>query len=326
MAGSEGARRRRARVAWAAAALAVLIAAALLGLSQCPRGVGESGGALPAGFEDTGAPNVAANAYLYAAFDGPRDMPLRAVGGDTGGEEQVVAIQALVLDPGNDYAARFTMAGGPAAERVAAAGAGAWSSDSGHAYFVRRESEWSTAALAAWDGGGRAPFAEAAPAVWGALQLLPERPPAPPFAAGFARDSWDVAERLLRVARIDAPGVGDGLALLRMGPVAFAAYGDAGRLPEDLRDALLLPSVSAVAAGHSAYPGAVAQTLVSAFASALGMEEVLIDGEAARSIALPGGMRLLLKAYGSDIYFAAAATPEGAESVMRAVIAERAEN
>ena len=308
------------------AAFTALIAAALLALSQCPRGVGESARALPTGFEEAGAPGVAFNAYLYAAFDGPRDMPLGAVGAGSGGEEQVVAVEALVLDPGGDYAARFTMAREAAAKRIAAAGVGAWSSDGSHAYFTRRQSEWSAAALAEWTGGGRAPFTEAAPAAWDALQLLPERPPAQPFAAGFARDSWDVAERLLGVARVDAPGVGDGLALLRMGPVAFAAYGDVDRLPEDLRDALLHPGVSAVAAGRSAYPGAVAQPLVAAFAAALGMEEVVIDGEAARSIALPGGMRLLLKAYGSDIYFAAAAAPEGAESAMRAVIAERAED
>ena len=295
---------------------------------------------MPAGFEEAGSPNVAVNAYLYASFDGPRDMPLGAVGDDSGGEEQVVAITALVLDPEADYAARFTMTSEAAAARVAAAGNNqrsplggdapegptkAWSSDGGYAYFIRRESEWSAAALAAWAGGG-APFAESAPAVWDALQLLPERPPAPPFAAGFARDSWDVAERLLGAARIDAPGVGDGLALLRMGPVAFAAYGDAHRLPEDLRDALLQPDVSAVAAGRSAYPSAVAQTLVAAFAAAFGMEAVVIDGQAARSMALPGGMHLLLKAYGSDIYFAAAATPESAEAAMRAVVAERAED
>ncbi len=306
-----------------AAVIVVAIVAGSLAFSQIRGDAGESKRALPAGFVASGAPNVVANVYIYAAFKDPRSLPLSAVGGKPGEEESAVSVEAAVVDPEGDYAARFILTDENGARRAAAAGAERWASKDAYAYFTSRESAWSRAIQGAWDAGDRTTFAEWDAAVWDAIQLLPERPPTAPFAAGFARSPWSVAERLLIDARVETPGIGAGLTFLRVGPVAFAVYGDPVPLPANLGDTLLQPGVSALAVGRSGYPGLVAESLVGAFVSARGMERIAIDDEDAYVIALPNGMSFIVKAYGADLYFGVAADQESAEALIRSVIADR---
>ncbi len=322
MAGGAGVRRCLCRGALAVAFLGALALAALFVLSQCSGSAGESDRALPPGFEELGAPNVETNVYIYSAVDGSRALPLSAIGAAASGEEDVVSIEALVLDPDADYTARFRMADEDAAARLAAA-SGSRTSDGAYAYFSRGESAWSGAVREAWEEDDRLPLAEWDVAVWDALQLLPGRPPAPPFAAGFTRNSGVVAERLLSVAKVEAPGLGAGLALLRIDPVAFAAYGRLSPLPADLGDTLLQPGVSALAVGRSSYPGALVAPVFDGFAGASGMEKIELEGESLRYTVLEGGMHLMVKAYGPTFYFAVSPTREGAEGVMRSVIERR---
>ena len=329
MAGGAGVRRCLCRGALAVAVLGALAVATLFLLVQCSGSVGESNRALPPGFEEVGAPNVEANVYIYSAFDGSRALPLSAIGSSASGEEDVVSIEALVLDPDADYTTRFKMADGDSAARLAAASAlgdeGRWTSDGAYAYFSPAESAWSAAVREAWEEDDRLPLAEWDVAVWDALQLLPERPPARPFAAGFTRNSGGIAERLLRVARVEAPGLGAGLALLRIDPVAFAAYGKLSPLPADLSETLLQPGVSALAVGQSSYPGALVAPVFDGFAGASGMEKIELEGESLRHTVLEGGMHLMVKAYGPTFYFAVSPTREGAGDVIRAVIEGRQE-
>ncbi len=327
MAGGAGVRRCLCRGTLAVAVLGALAVAALFVLSQCSGSAGESDRALPPGFEELGAPNVETNVYIYSSFDGSRALPLSAVGAAASGEEDVISIEALVLDPDADYTARFRMADGDGAARLATAsvsgGEGRWTSDGAYAYFSREESAWSGTVREAWEEDDRLPLAEWDVAVWDALQLLPERPPAPPFAAGFTRNSGGVAERLLSVAKVEAPGLGAGLALLRIDPVAFAAYGKLSPLPADLGDTLLQPGVSALAVGRSSYPGALVAPVFDGFAGASGMEKIELEGESLRYTVLEGGMHLMVKAYGPTFYFAVSPTREGAEGVIRSVIERR---
>ena len=325
MAGGAGVRRCLCRGALAVAVLGALAVAVLFVLSQCSGSAGESDRALPPGFEESGAPNVETNVYIYSFFDGSRALPLSAIGPAASGEEDVVSIEALVLDPDADYTARFRMADEDAAARLAAASAGEdrWTSDGAYAYFSRGESAWSGTVREAWEEDDRLPFAEWDVAVWDALQLLPERPPAPPFAAGFTRNSVVVAERLLSVAKVEAPGLGAGLALLRIDPVAFAAYGKLSPLPADLSDTLLQPGISALAVGRSSYPGALVAPVFDGFAGASGMKKIELEGESLRYTVLEGGMHLMVKAYGPTFYFAVSPTREGAEGVIRSVIEGR---
>lgn len=322
MAGGAGCRRCLARAALCLLALAALITAGLFVLAQCSNRGAESDRALPRGFEELGVPGVEVNAYLYGALAAPLVLPMSAVGGASGGTE-LLSVEALVLDPDGAYAARFALPDADAAARVAAApagGEGRWTISGSHAHFVSGQSAWSEMALDAWDGGGRTAIAEWDAAVWDALQLLPERPPAPPFAAGFTRNSGGVAETLLRIARVDAPGLGAGLSLLRIDPVAFAAYGELDRLPSDLRDTLLQPGVSALAVGRSSYPGAIVGPVFDGFAGASGMERVEVDGEGVRYTLLEGGMHLMVEAVGPAFYFAVSPTREGVEAVVRSVL------
>ena len=121
------------------------------------------------------------------------------------------------------------------------------------------------------------------------------------------------------------PDSAPGLALLRIDPVAFAAYGELSPLPPDLSDTLLQPGVSALAVGQSSYPGALVAPVFDGFAGASGMEKIELEGESLRYTVLEGGMHLMVKAYGPTFYFAVSPTREGAEGVIRSVIEGRQE-
>ena len=325
----EGRRHRPATGVWLVGlsmALGVLVT-----LSACATSAKGGDPALPAGFEDLGMPDVDTNALFYARAAMPVDIPLGVFGAtDLVAGASVVSVESLVNDPDREYAVRVEFVDeataqdvGDVALSVVGDDTTRWARVDGRFVIAgRADTAWGDDVRDAWAGGDRVTIAERYPGVWETARLLPEDPPSPPVAVGFARNVSDLLDATLAATAVSLPGMASALSLIRADVIAFAAYAaDPSGLPERLtRDALRESGIGVIGVSQAGYPGFVVGFLFDQFAETAGLEETEFGGTDALYRVVEGDLHLMVKAYGSTIYLFAAPTRAGAEALVLAVV------
>ena len=211
--------------------LVLLLAGVLGGCGQAAR-VGQP--ALPPGFQERGVLDVDSNVAAYLSTGQLVSLPIAALGGGDGLDLHIASIETLANEPTSEYAARVEFAENSEAKLVSGALSVASAGDDlfwieGDGRFVnlgRSDAGWGDTVRSIWAEGDRLSLSERAPEVWDTLRLLPENPPGPPFAVGFARNVGDLLDSFLHAGQIGLPGLGSALGLVRVEAVVFAAYGD----------------------------------------------------------------------------------------------------
>ena len=273
--------------------------------------------ALPPGFEERPLPNVDIRGYLYIDPGSTVDLPLSLLRDEPSEEESVRAqrLVALLGDTTQRYAASLVFLDEQRGNESTLEGVTAASASP----------EWSSAVQSAWQNGTGTLLGEKYPSVWAKVSLLPPHPASQPVAAGFLRDATALSESLLGEWGIEVPGLGSALDLLRVSEAAFVAYADGlGTIPAEVTDDTVRKSgLGLVAVASSGYPGTVVDMLVDNFSSLAGLRETLIGEEPVQYRDVEGVVHLMVKAIGTDLFFALAPTRAGVEQLMETVLSSQ---
>ena len=315
----------------AAAGMALALALGVVALAGCATGAKAGEPSLPAGFAAHDMPDVDANAYVYVNAGVPTQVPLGAFGAtDLVAGAGVLSIEAVVDDPDREFAARAEFVDEATAQRVAEAARSVASSDAARwvqadGPFVavgRSDAAGGNLVRGAWDAGSRVTIEERYPDVWEAIRLLPEDAPGRPVAVGFARNAPDLLDATLEATDLSLPGLASALALIRADVIAFGVYAaDPSHLPEQLdRDALRGSGIGVLGVAQAGYPAFVVGFLFDRFAEQANLEETDVGGITALYRVVDGDLHLMVKAYGSSIFLAAAPTRAEVEALVLAVV------
>ena len=307
------------------------LALGVVALAGCAVGAKAGEPGLPAGFAAHDMPGVDANAYVYVNAGEPARVPLGAFGAtDLVAGAGVVSIEVVVDDPDRDFAARAELVDeatarlvAEAALSVASADAARWvQADGPIVAFGHSEGPWGDTIREAWAAGSRVTIEERYPDVWEAIRLLPEDAPGRSVAVGFARNAPDLLDATLEAIDFRLPGLASALALIRADVIAFGVYAaDPSNLPERLdRDALRGSGIGVLGVAQAGYPGFVVSFLFDRFAERANLEETDLGGTTALYRVVDGDLHLMVKAYGSSIFLAAAPTRAEAEALVLAVV------
>ncbi len=292
--------------------------------------------ALPEGFVDLGVPPVDLNGMAYFNSGEPVPVPLSLFGDASGSADDpsVLTVEAVVNDPNDGQIAIRAVFVDEANAQSAADVALKFASGSDDAWvdaersvviIGRTQDDWSDALRLAWTDDERESIEERYPLIWNSLRLLPEEPPAPPVAAGFMRNVADLLDQLLEKSDVSLNGITDALALIRVEAVGFAGYAN------DVSDIPTSPNLAALreldagllAVSEAGYPGTVVDFLYDRFIEQAGLTTEEIDGESVQYRAIEDDLHLMVKNYGSSFFFAFSQTKEGAEELVRSVIASQ---
>ena len=327
----EGAGAGRRGPAARVARAGLVLALGVLALAGCAVGAKAGDPALPAGFAAHDMPGVDANAYVYVNAGEPTQLPLGAFGAaDLVAGARVLSIEVVVDDPDREFAARAEFVDEATAQRVAETALSVASADPARwvqadGLFVavgRSDATGGNLVRAAWATGSRVTIEERYPDVWEAIRLLPEDAPGRPVAVGFARNAPDLLDATLAATDLSLPGLASALALIRANVIAFGVYAaDPSQLPERLdRDALRGSGIGVLGVAQAGYPGFVVSFLFDQFAERANLEETDVGGTTALYRVVDGDLHLMVKAYGSSIFLAAAPTRAEAEALVLAVV------
>ena len=121
---------------------------------------------------------------------------------------------------------------------------------------------------------------------------------------------------------LSLPGLASALALIRADVIAFGVYAaDPSHLPEQLdRDALRGSGIGVLGVAQAGYPAFVVGFLFDRFAEQANLEETDVGGITALYRVVDGDLHLMVKAYGSSIFLAAAPTRAEVEALVLAVV------
>ena len=328
--GAGGGRRRGQAAGVGLVGLGVALGT-LVALAGCATSARGGDPALPSGFEALGMPDVDANALFYAHPGTPVDIPLGVFGAtDLVAGASVVSVESLVNDPDREYAARVEFVDeataqdvGEVAGSIAGGDPTRWARVEGRFVFAgRSDTGWGDDLRDAWADGVRVAIVARYPDVWETARLLPEDPPSPPVAVGFARNVTGMLDATLAATDVSLPGLASALSLIRADVIAFVVYdADVSDLPERLtREALRGSGIGVIGVSQAGYPGVVVGFLFDRFAETAGLEATEFRGTDALYRVVEGDLHLMVKAYGSSIYLFAAPTRAGAEALVLAVV------
>lgn len=311
---------RRFTAAFAVAMIAVL---ALAACSTATRG----DAALPEGFTERGMVDTDASVFMLLAPEAPFAVPAGLFGQDGPDTLSVISVEAIANTPPKEFAARFEFASESAAkaahELAVTHSQPAWADVEGRFLAISAsDGPWASALRDAWAAGARAKIEERYPDEWEALRLLPETPPAPPIAAGFARNLGDLLDTVLEAGEIEVPGLANALSLIRVEQIAYAAYApELTVIPDSVTPATLRGSgVGVIAVAESSYPGLVINFLASRFKGRAGLEDATVSDRTVLYRSLEDEAHLMAINYGPTFFFAVAPTRAGVEELIASVI------
>lgn len=310
----------RRRLAISTTAIA-LLTGLLTGLVAACAPADPTPGALPVGMDTARVPSVDVNAYVYVNAPSALAFTSNHLGIDA---LAVASAEVLLMTAGREFATRLTYADPPA--NPPAAPDGTWWFEDNRSLHFGPNTEWGVLVRKAWEQDARRPFADQFPGAWGDLQALPAEPPATPVAAGFVRNFDELIASLIAPAGAHIPSLADGLALVRVDRVVFAAYtSDPKTLPNGVAPGILTHhDLRVLAVAQSAYPGAVVGQVFGGFVSALGLTPVTIGEATAHARELAPDLHIVVLRMGASIYFALGAAQANAEALIRAVVLDQA--
>jgi len=310
----------RRRLAISTTAIA-LLTGLLAGLVAACAPADPTPGALPLSMDTARVPSVDANAYVYVSAPSALAFTSDRLGIDA---LAVASAEVFLMTAGREFATRLTFADAPANPPTAPSGA--WWFEDNRSLRFGPNTPWGVLVREAWEQDARRPFADQFPGAWADLQALPAEPPATPVAAGFVRNFGELIASLIAPAGASIPSLADGLALVRVDRVVFAAYAtDLQTLPNGVAPGILTRhGLSVLAVAQSAYPGAVVGQVFGGFVSALGLTPVAIGEATAHARELAPDLHVVVLRTGASIYFALGAAPANAEALIRAVVLDQA--
>ena len=312
----------------------VVMVLVTLVLAGCGGGAEAGNPRLPDGLETLLVAPVDANAWVYLHPREPVNIFESALAtepsGDSRDRHEVAALEAIAMDLDNDHALRVTFERDSSAEHVASlakssldSAAQDWVIVNGEELAIGRGvGAWGDGLREAWDLGERIALHEQYGDFWELLQLMPDNPPARPVAAGFARNVSDMIDQMLEAKDTAMPGLTDGFGLLRIGLVAFVGYADElGDLPGGSGGAILRDlDAGAVFVVSSGYPGFVVDLAFNRLSSGSGLVEVEVAGDTANYREVNPDFQLMIKTFGTTVFFAVGPTRERTEALMASVI------
>ncbi|MBI4197714.1 MAG: hypothetical protein HY533_01220, partial [Chloroflexi bacterium] len=186
-------------------------------------------------------------------------------------------------------------------------------------------SGWADALKRALELGEGSAFSEAYPEAWELLRMLPQSPPAPPVAAGFARVEGGVLEEASGRLKLNLSGVTQALGSLNVSQVTFVAYAE-----EDLSikesigpDFFREHGASVAVAMRSGYPGYLLGFFLDSFASQAGLEKGnTVAGVEVLTRDL-GDAYLVAEPIGSVLFLSVAPDRARAEALMGAILGQQ---
>ena len=292
---------------------------------------------LPPGFLDPHVPPGDLSAYLYVSQESPLTVPLQKFGdlthiqGNPGYSEipETLSLNRLVLAVGPDLdsfsgaiqfnrhilaeMAEDVMSGRPEVS--------VWRQGNVLG-LVRGTGGWADAMENAMRAGDASRFQDVYPDIWQLMQLLPEKPPAKPVAAGFIHVDQVLLDSLAAKAKLELRGLTQALGLIQITDIAYVAYTDMPvALPREVTsDYFEEANVGAIFVARSGYPGFLLSFFLGSFADRVGLEKgSLVAGQKVLSREL-GNMYLVVKPMGNTLFLVLAPSRESAEDLMSSVL------
>ncbi|MBI4310445.1 MAG: hypothetical protein HY681_01580 [Chloroflexi bacterium] len=321
--------------------LVACAAVAALTLAGCSTTPAQGNPSLPPGFQEAKAPDAGFSGYLYASQGSPVSLPTKwfvdlsgatstlpfAAAGDSFEVAQLSVGAGPDIDSfgGNIVFESETEAGIATSALSTQHQVMVWQ-DGKDVGLVHGTGDWAAAAKGILQADGQATFAEAYPEAWDMLRMLPQAPPDPPVAAGFAKIEGGILEQASSRIQVGMEGVTQALGLLQVSQVSFIVY-SAGNLsvkdtigPEYLKER----GISAAAAMHSGYPDVLLGTFLDAFASQAGLEkgnQIAGQDVLTRDV---GAAYIIVKPVGNTVFLTVSPDRTKAEALMTAILEQQA--
>jgi hypothetical protein len=295
---------------------------------------------LPPGFKEAKVPKADLNAYIYVSQGTPVSFSTRWFGDLASaksnvnftvvGEPVAVSRLALAAGPTLDHFGGTVAFTTDLEAEVSAQIAGerplmqAWRAgkEVGLAYG---KGDWPSAVKASLQAGDGAPFSEAYPEAWELLRMMPQSPPAPPVAAGFARVEGGLLEEASGRLKLNLSGVTQALGSLNVSQVAFVAYAERDlSVKESIGpDFFREHGASVAVAMRSTYPGFLLGFFLDSFASQAGLEKGnTVAGQEVLTRDL-GDAYLVAEPIGSVLFLCIAPDRARAEALMGAILGQQ---
>jgi len=305
------------------ARLPILTAVVALSLLTACAPADPTPGALPLGMADHRVPAVVANAYVYVSA--PAALALRS---DSLGVEAlaVTSAEVLLMSVGREFATRLTFDESDAPTDAPTPAADGWTVWGERGVRSGPNTPWGIQVREAWEQDARKPFGEQFPTAWALLQALPADPPTTPVAAGFVRNFGELIAEVIAPAGASVPSLGDGLALVRVDRIVFAAYAnDLTTLPNGVGPGILGDhNLSVLAVAQSTYPGAIIGQVFGGLVAALSLAPVEVGSATAHHRELAPNLHIVVFREGASIFFAMGANRADAEALIEAVVLDQA--
>jgi hypothetical protein len=309
-------------------------------LAGCGGGAEADNPRLPDGLDTLLVAPMNANAWVYLhpreSINIFEDAFAGGPPGDSGdrARHKITALEAVAMELDVDHAVRVTFERDSSAERIADSltmnardsAAGDWVIVRGGELALGSTGDWGDDVRKAWETEERVSLPEQYSDFWDLLQLMPDNPPARPVAAGFALHVADLIDQMLQAKGTAMPGLTDGFGLLRVGLVAFVGYSDElGDLPGGSTGAILRElDVGAVFVVRSGYPGFVVDLAFNRLSSGSGLVKIDVADDTANYREVNPDFQLMIKTFGTTVFFAVGPTRERTEALMASVIRTQA--
>lgn len=283
-------------------------------LSGCTAPVGERHPALPAGFEQAQIPNVPFNVFILANQGQPIPFSAKTLSVP---EEQAANLaaerMAIWTGPGKDAVGlQFILTKEEGAQALEKA---AQDPETGlvlvrkgtQIVVIRGKSDWSVGLRAAIENGDMVSFKDTYPEAWENIQLLPEKPPRPPVAAGVLIIDDGLLSTLSESGTSDLRSLGMALKSVPTKGAAFAVYGSKPLALPPVIDAeyMRASELRVVVALRTKLVGPLLGGVLNTLAGSLNLEKVEVGGQEVLRYQ-QGDVTALLVPRGGTLYVVAA--------------------
>ncbi len=305
----------------------VLTGLALLATIACAKPATSANPALPDGFKDAKAPDIAAVGYVYVKQSGPTVIKAGAVPGVTA-DLSVQAIQVLLGADPKDTAVAATFASaseaGAAKGFVLAKDAPVEPAVSGNMLaFGQGNAQWTASAVAGLRDGGSIPVSTKFTVAHDLLKYFPEKGPGTPAAVALLH--LDGSYLASMKGRSDMAALQDALSKAKIGDIAAVVYVEQPLvIDQDLfgnKGTGGNSHPAAIIVGQTGYASWAVGGLFNTIASAAGLKETQGGGKKVyRYGAEDAPLKVLVANKGNLLYIAVAEDQSRVEKAILSVV------